>query len=63
MKNQIKVKKLRKLFFDNSELYAVLFDEELTNKDARRALFEMEDQNAIFNYKKEGDCVLIWRRK
>ena len=62
MKNQMTVRELRRLFFEN-DCKAICGGKELTNEKVRRELFELEDQDAIVNcirmpgWKK--DCIII----
>jgi uncharacterized protein with PhoU and TrkA domain len=60
--NVTTVKELRTLFFDNDNFYAVLFADELTNKEVRRELYEMENQDEKLNYQINDKCVLIWKQ-
>jgi hypothetical protein len=56
-------RELRKLFFDNDAFYAVLIDEELTNSEVRRSLYDLSDQDTKFNSAIDNNCVLIWNVK
>lgn len=55
--------KLRKLLFDNANLYGVLFDTEFTGDELRKALYTFNNQDMPLNHAIEGDCVYIWAVK
>jgi len=56
---KMQVRELRRLFYDFEHLYAVLFDEEMSNSEVRRALYEMDDQDQLLAVVQEEDCVMI----
>ena len=54
------VRQLRQQLFSNSNLYAVIGCDEFTNEAARRFLYDMPDQDAVFSVLQQGDCLLIY---
>lgn len=53
------VRELRRMFFDN-DYDAVLFADEMTNKEVRDELYNMVNQDKVMNYKIENNFVFIW---
>lgn len=60
MKKQVTISDLRRILFDNENLYAVIGADEYTNEDARWELYCMKNQDANINYIQDGDCLLCW---
>ena len=54
------VRQIRQQLFLNANLYAVIGCDEYTNPAARRFLYDMPDQDAVFNVLQQGDCLLIY---
>jgi coproporphyrinogen III oxidase-like Fe-S oxidoreductase len=64
--DQAKVKtarELRKLFFDNPNLDALLIEEKLTNKEVRQSLCELVNLDTPYHYSIEYNRVTIWNVK
>ena len=57
------VSQLRRLLFDNSNLYAVIGEHEYTNSEARKALYDMPNQDTEYNHMVQGDCLHVWAVK
>jgi hypothetical protein len=53
------IREIRKMLFD-SDKYAVIGAEELTNKESRDFLYDLEDQDAQKNVIDNGTHFLIW---
>ena len=54
------VRQIRKMLFDNANLYVVVGCDELTNETARRVLYDMPDQDAMLSVLQQDDCLLIY---
>jgi hypothetical protein len=54
------VRQIRQILFSNPDFYAVIGCEEFTNAAARRALYDMPDQDAKLNVLQQGDCVFVY---
>ena len=59
MKKRLTVREIRRILFD-TDMYAVIGADEMTNSDARRFLFDMQDQDAVMNVIENGNHLLIW---
>jgi hypothetical protein len=49
---------LKRMLYDNQNLYAVIGDTELTNQAARKVLFDMP--SCVLNYMMQKGCLYIW---
>ena len=56
---QATVKQIRSILF-NSNHYAVIGEYEYTNSEARRTLYDMENQEATANYAIDNGCLYVW---
>ena len=56
------VKELRSLLYDNDSLYAVIGENEMTNAQARGALYDYPDQQKLLHYflNIKSYCLHIW---
>lgn len=53
------IREIRTLLFDTN-FHAVIGSEEMTNSEARKYLYDQDDQDKEINFKQEKDHVLIW---
>ena len=54
------LRELRKLLFD-TDLYTVIGGkDEMTNKESRDYLYDLDDQDYVYNYAIEDGCLYIW---
>lgn len=53
------VRELRTKLFETN-LFAVIGSEEMTNSEARRFLFEIENQDRVLGCIENGNHLLIW---
>lgn len=53
------IREIRTLLFDNN-FHAVIGSDEMTNSDARKYLYDQDDQDKEVNFQQEKDHVLIW---
>ena len=53
------VREIRKMLFDTNQ-YTVIGSDEMTNKDARDFLYNMENQDTKMNVMDNGSHLLIW---
>ena len=56
------VRELRRMLFDNGAFYAVIGEDEYDNAEARRLLFDKNDQEQIMSYfiDIKSYCLHIW---
>jgi hypothetical protein len=60
MKTQkLTVREVRKILFD-SDLYSVIGQDEMTNKESRDFLYSLENQDQIINVIQNQNHLLIW---
>lgn len=59
MTNQLTIREIRKILFDSNK-YAVIGAEEMTNKESRDYLYNMDDQDSVINVIDNGTHLLIW---
>jgi hypothetical protein len=63
MKTQkLTVREVRKILFD-SDLYSVIGQDEMTNKESRDFLYSLENQDQIINVIQNQNHLLIWKLK
>lgn len=60
MSKQMTVREIRRVLFE-TEYYTVIGQHEMTNKDSRDFLYEIEDQDLVFNVIDDDTHLLIWR--
>ena len=53
------IREIRRVLFDTN-LFAVIGPDEMTNKEARDYLYAKTDQEKVLNVIKKNDCLLIW---
>ena len=55
------VRELRRMLFDDDRLYSVIGEDEMDNTEARRFLFDKQDQEQIMSYFIDTkNCLHIW---
>jgi hypothetical protein len=59
MKKQMTVREIRRLLFETDK-YAVIGEDEMTNKESRDFLYAIDDQDKNYNVIDEGSHLLIW---
>lgn len=59
MKKQITIREAREILYYSNK-YAVIGADEYTNEDARRFLFDIENQDAYVNMLDMGDYICFW---
>jgi hypothetical protein len=58
-KKTMTIREIRKVLFD-TDLFAVIGLDEMTNKEARDYLYAKSDQEKVLNVIEKNDCLLIW---
>jgi hypothetical protein len=59
MKKEMKVREIRKVLFDTDK-YTVIGSNEMTNKESRDYLYNLEDQDRLLRVIDKGDYLLIY---
>jgi hypothetical protein len=59
MKKQLTIREIRRILFDTDK-YAVIGADEMTNKDARDFLYSRENQSDLMNVIENKTHLLIW---
>lgn len=62
MKKQLTIREIRTILFDTDK-YAVIRSQEMTNKESRTFLFNKELQDEAMNVIDNGDHLLVWNKK
>jgi hypothetical protein len=57
---KLTVREVRKILFD-SDLYSVIGQDEMTNKESRDFLYSLENQDQIINVIQNKNHLLIWK--
>lgn len=60
MITQMTIREIRKFLFDSNKSMVFKWLDEMTNKDARRFLYDMEDQDQDFRMVENGDFIYVW---
>ena len=59
MKKQMTIKEIRRVLFE-TEKYAVIGADEMTNKESRDFLYAKDNQDELMNVIDKGSFLLIW---
>jgi hypothetical protein len=59
MKTQMTIKEIRKILFDTNK-YAVIGADEMTNKESRDFLYSKDNQDEVLNVIDNGSHLLIF---
>ena len=62
MKKQLTVREIRKVLFDTNK-YTVIGSIEMTNKESRDFLYELSNQDYLYNVIDNDNHLLIWKIK
>jgi hypothetical protein len=60
MTNQMTIREIRTILFETNK-YAVIGADEMTNKESRDFLYAKENQNEMMNVIDNGSHLLIWK--
>jgi hypothetical protein len=58
-KKTMTIREIRKVLFD-TDFFAAIGTQLMTNKDARDYLYAKTDQERVLNVIEKNDCLLIW---
>jgi hypothetical protein len=62
MKKQLTVREIRRVLFDTNK-YTVIGSIEMTNKESRDFLYELSNQDYLYNVIDNDNHLLIWKIK
>ena len=59
MQTTMTIRQIRTILFDTDK-YAVIVAQEMTNKESRDYLYAIENQDAVLNVIDNGSHLLVW---